>query len=336
MNQYKLHDVLESMRLPNGAYVASTSDDYNYVWIRDVCYTVMPYLTSKCSRYEKAYHSLLTLLRKYEWKLDIHTKQKPVYLHEYIHSRYSKDLEEIPVEWGHAQNDAIGILLFGIGQGIQVGKPILRDKVDYRIVQKLVDYLECLEYWKNPDNGMWEENVEIHASSVGACVAGLKAVKTLVDVPQQLIHKGERTLDRLLPAESATKEVDLSLLSLIYPLRVVSRSTAIKILDRVTERLERERGILRYEGDQYYNDGSEAEWCFGFPWLGLCYGQIGQVDKMNEYWEKTMSITPENGKIPELFIGGTDIPNKNTPLAWSVSMTYQLLERMAQSEENVS
>ncbi len=336
MNQQQLHSVLESMRLPNGAYVASTSDDYDYVWIRDVCYAVMPYLNSKCSRYEKAYHALLTLLRKYEWKLDIHTEQKPYYLHEYIHARYSKDLEEIPVEWGHAQNDAIGILLFGIGQGLQNGKPMLRDKVDHRIVQKLVDYLECLEYWKSPDNGMWEENVEIHASSVGACVAGLKAVKTLVNVPSYMIEKGEKTLDELLPCESETKEVDLALLSLIYPLNVVTREQAIQIVDRVTDRLERERGVIRYENDIYYNEGSEAEWCFGFPWLGLCYEQLGELDKMSEYWSKTMDITPESGKIPELYIGGTNIPNKNTPLAWSISMAYQLQVRMAEMQENVS
>ena len=65
---------------------------------------------------------------------------------------------------------------------------------------------------------MWEENMELHASSVGACVAGLRSVKMLVNVKDELIQKGEETLRFLLPRESETKETDLSLLSLIYPI----------------------------------------------------------------------------------------------------------------------
>ena len=36
---------------------------------------------------------------------------------------------------------------------------------------------------EDPDSGMWEENEECHASSVGACLAGLKAIRKYVEVP---------------------------------------------------------------------------------------------------------------------------------------------------------
>ena len=98
-------------------------------------------------------------------------------------------------------------------------------------MQKLVNYLECLQYWQAADNGMWEENMEIHASSIGACVAGLNAVKMLVNVNEELIKKGEETLRFLLPRESETKATDLALLSLIFPYRVVDRTIALKILE---------------------------------------------------------------------------------------------------------
>ncbi|MBO0991855.1 glycoside hydrolase family 15 protein [Bacillus sp. SD088] len=321
--------VIDKMRLSNGAYTASLSKDYNYVWIRDVVYTVLPFLHDRSERYEKAYHALFDLFRDYEWKIDIHTKQKPVYLFEYIHSRYSPDLKEIDVEWGHAQNDAVGAFLWGVGEGVKHGQKVVRDEADLRIVQKLVDYLECLQYWQAEDNGMWEENIELHASSVGACLAGLKAVKMLVHVKEDLIRKGEETLRFLLPRESETKEVDLALLSLIYPYRLVDRETALTIVRQVSSRLERERGCIRYEDDQYYNEGREAEWCFGLPWLGLCYLELGMDGQANEYVEKTIRNIPDNWEIPELYIGGKNEPNGNTPLAWSVALSYLFLKRMA-------
>ncbi|WP_257352050.1 glycoside hydrolase family 15 protein [Pseudalkalibacillus decolorationis] len=326
MNLDKLYNVLEQLHLPNGAYKASLSSHYSYVWMRDVCYIVLPFLDKQDSRYERAYHALLDMLRTYEWKIDIHRQQKPVYRHEYIHARYSLDMKELPVEWGHAQHDAIGLFLWGVGKGTERGKRILRDEKDREIIQKLVEYLECVRYWEDEDNGMWEEYAELHASSVGACVAGLQAVQMIVDVPADLIKNGQETLRFLLPRESNTKETDLALLSLIYPYQVVSRKTGLEILTRVTDRLERSYGCMRYEGDQYFNEGHEAEWCFGFPWLGLCYAQLGELNQLEKYLSKTLEIIPENGRVPELYIGGTDQPNENTPLAWSVSMCILLIE----------
>lgn len=329
MNKQEAIHVLDRMRLPNGAYTASLSSDYSFVWIRDVVYTVLPFIHSTSDRYEKAYHALFDLFRDYEWKIDIHTEKKPVYLFEYIHSRYSTDLKELPQEWGHAQNDAIGAFLWGVGEGMRNGHKVIRDQKDLAILQKLVDYLECLQYWQSEDNGMWEENMELHASSVGACVAGLHAVKMLVDVDDELIRKGEETLRFLLPRESVTKETDLALLSLVYPYRILDRKTALTIVEMVAGRLEREYGCIRYLNDRYYNRGREAEWCFGFPWLGLCYQELGLFEKAYEYIAKTEKIIPDNWEVPELYIGGTDEPNGNTPLAWSVSLSYLFLTRMA-------
>lgn len=328
MNLNRAEKVLDSMRLPNGAYTASISKDYHYVWIRDVVYTVLPFLKDPSDRYEKAYHALFDLFLSYEWKIDIHTTKKPNYMFEYIHSKYSTDLKELPGDWGHAQNDAIGAFLWGVGEGFRNGQKVIRDEKDLRIVQKLVDYLECLQYWQASDNGMWEENMELHASSIGACVAGLNAVKMLVNVNEELMKKGEETLRFLLPRESETKSTDLALLSLIFPYRMVDRPTALKILQNVSGTLERTYGCIRYENDQYYNEGSEAEWCFGLPWLGLCYLELGMMDHARGYIEKTKKITPENFEVPELYIGGKNVPNGNTPLAWSVSLVYLFFSKM--------
>jgi GH15 family glucan-1,4-alpha-glucosidase len=321
------------MRLSNGAYTASLSQDYSFVWVRDVVYTVLPFLQKQSERYEKAYHALFDLFKSYEWKIDIHREKKPKYLFEYIHSRYSTDLKEMHTEWGHAQNDAIGAFLWGVGEGFRHGQKVIRDEKDLLIVQKLVDYLDCLQYWEAEDNGMWEENMELHASSIGACVAGLHAVKMLVHVKDETIKKGEETLRFLLPRESHTKETDLALLSLVYPYRILDRKTALKVVENVSGRLERTYGVIRYENDQYYNQGSEAEWCFGLPWLGLCYLELGMVNQAAEYIEKTWRVIPDNWEVPELYIGGRNEPNGNTPLAWSVALSYLFLERINQIQK---
>ena len=187
-------------------------------------------------------------------------------------------------------------------------------------------YLESIEYWHDEDSGMWEEDEEVHASSVGACVAGLNSISKIkgIIVPTELIEKGKNTLNHLLPRESMRKFVDLSLLSLIYPYNVVTASQREDILKNVEYLLLKERGVIRYKNDHYYNknmDGysEEAEWSFGLSWLAIIYTKLGQIKKANYFINKMIRTdTPEG--IPELYFSNSDQPNKNTPLGWAESL----------------
>jgi len=171
---------------------------------------------------------------------------------------------------------------------------------------------------------MWEENEEIHASSVGACVTGLKKIRKLVDVPNELIKKGEKALKELLPRESKTKHVDLALLSLIYPYNIVDEKTKLKILKNVEEHLVKEKGVIRYIGDRYHRNGngpgSEAQWTKGLPWLAVIYKQINRPDKYAHYMRKTYSVMNPRGELPELYYANTSRHNENTPLGWSQAL----------------
>jgi phosphorylase kinase alpha/beta subunit len=337
------YTILDKLRMPNNMYLASTSNDYAFTWLRDTFYEVLPYLNKPCDRYEKTYHAILDILRKYEWKLDIHTKQKPHYSHEYIHPRYTKDtLEEVKQEWGNCQHDATGAILFGIGEGIKAGKNILRDEKDKHIVQKLVNYLYCCHYWMDTDNGMWEEWRELHSSSIGAVVAGLQAVRDIVFVSSELITKGYHTLGNMFPMESADRPVDLAQLSLIYPYKVYIGIDAEKVIDNVEKTLLRNRGVIRYEGDSYYSTienegrhhplqhyhGTEAEWTFGLPWLALCHMELGNIEKAQEYIKRTEDVMLEDGSLPELYFANSNKYNGNTPLGWANSMYILAKERL--------
>ncbi len=320
--------ILEKLQQPNGLFSASRNEvktGYNLCWIRDTVYASLGFEAVKnIGAVKKAYHALLNLLLKHEYKIDWMIREpSPKEAFRYIHARYHPvTMEEISGEWGNKQNDAVGAVLFKIGELESKGIKVIRNSNDVRIMQKLVHYLEAIEYWHDKDNGMWEENEEVHASSVGACVAGLKEIRKVdgIAVPEQLIRKGEETLHKLLPRESETKEVDLALLSLIYPYNLVNEAQREQILSSVEEKLTREKGVIRYPGDIYYGNGEEAQWCFGFPWLAIIYKKLNRPDKHAHYVRKTMEAANANGEMPELYYGSSNEHNENTPLAWGQSL----------------
>lgn len=315
--------ILDRLRHPNGLFSASAKDvatGYHMVWLRDNVYQALGLEAVDPHEAVRTYHSILDILLKHEMKIDWAIRHKPTERWQYIHARYEPDtLEERWEEWGNKQNDAIGAILFKIADHLDRGHPIVRDDADWRIIQKLVRYLESIEYWHDEDNGVWEENEEVHASSVGPCVAGLQRISRYVHVPYDLIKKGQETLDALLPRESRTKEVDLALLSLIYPYDIVTPEQRDAILTNVEEQLVREKGVIRYHGDHYYNEDGEAEWCFGFPWLAIIHKRLGDFEKYKEYLQRTLSVMNEHGELPELYLA-TGEPNENTPLGWGQAL----------------
>jgi GH15 family glucan-1,4-alpha-glucosidase len=318
-------EILRSLQQPSGLFIASNphvTTGYNRAWIRDTIYESMGLEAVKSYReLIRSYHALLDILLKHEYKINWAIKEKPRYAYQYIHARYDpKTGSEIMEEWGNKQNDAIGALLFKIGDLEQKGIRILRNNDDIRILQKLVFYLQSIEYWHDKDNGMWEEAEELHASSVGACVAGLKAIRPVVDVPAELIKKGEHALTALLPNESATKDSDLALLSLIYPYNIVNHEQQMQILHRVEAYLVKEKGVIRYKGDKYYSNGEEAQWTFGFPWLAIIYRRLNRPDKYAYYMRKTLEVMNVKGELPELYYANSDIHNENSPLGWSQAL----------------
>lgn len=335
---------LERMRLPNGLYLASPSADYSKAWLRDTFYEVMPYVDKPTAHYEETYHTILDVLRKHEAKIDRAIAEPPQDRDAHLHPRYHPEtLDEFQEPWGNKQHDSVGAVLFGIALGLSRGKAMLRDEHDRDVVQKLVRYLESVRYWESADNGIWEEYEEVHASSVGACVAGLTAIRAHgFDVPETLVMEGQHTLDELLPRESLSKKQDLALLSLVWPFRVGSEDQHRIIVRRIERNLLRERGVIRYRGDSYYSTkekqhgrghpwefyyGSEAEWTMGLPWLSIVWRELGNLDKADYYLLKTKFAENRRGSLPELYYAGTAKPNPNTPLGWSVALHIVALER---------
>src|SRR3989338_7796754 len=323
--------ILRQMQYPTGLFAASrmtVNTGYNLAWIRDNVYATLGLeAAKKYSVVKKTLRALLDVLLKHEYKIDWAIKEKPRHHYQYIHARYDPvTMEEIWEQWGNKQNDAIGTLLFKIGDLEEKGIKITRNKNDLRILQKLVYYLQSIEYWHDKDNGMWEENEELHASSIGACTAGLKKISKIVNVPDGLIKKGEDALHKLLPRESETKEVDMALLSLIYPYNIATKKQRDVILKNVEEKLVKEKGVIRYIGDRYHYRNGEAQWTKGLPWLSIIYRQLNKPDKYAFYMRNTIEAMNGKGELPELYYADGKEHNENCPLAWSQALFVVGLE----------
>ncbi|MBT3464318.1 glycoside hydrolase family 15 [archaeon] len=317
--------ILRSLRYESGLFAASKKNvetGYNKAWIRDNIYEALGFEAIKdINSIRKTYAALFDILLKHEDKINWAIKEKPDAAYKYIHARFCPiTFDEFHENWGNKQNDAIGAFLFKVGDMYEKKVHLFRDNNDINILQKLVKYLESIEYWHDSDHGVWENEEEIHASSVGACLAGLKKIKQLVHVPDYLIENGENALNELLPRESVSKETDLALLTLIYPYKVVSDEMTKKILFDVETKLVRDKGVVRYFGDWYYNNGQEAEWVMGLAWLAKIYKDLGNKVRYKHYMKKLYSCVNWKGELPELYYAGTKDHNENTPLGWTQAM----------------
>ncbi len=341
-------NIIRVLEAPTGLFLAAAqgvSTGYDKAWLRDNFYTSLGFEAAadedSMETVKKVWRAILDLFLKHEEKISFAAKYKPLATYQYIHARYDPvTFEEYWEEWGNKQNDAVGAILWKLADLETKGVRVIETDEDKRIVQKLVDYLHTIEYWNDSDNGVWEEYEEVHASSVGACVAGLKQLSQLafIRVPEGMIEKGEATLARLLPRESGTKFADLALLSLLYPYNVIDYDMGTRILENIEYHLVKDRGVIRYKTDKYYNgnkiDGwsEEAEWTMGFPWLSIVYKQRGDLEKAREYLRKTEEVLTKDGKLPELYYSNSEKPNENIPLAWAESLYVTALLEMERYE----
>lgn len=319
-----LYKNFEKLRDEKGAFLAAASEDYHACWMRDQLYANFAYFfLGETEKYKVGLRVVFDMLHNARDKIEHHVTHPPKDVYQYIHAKYAHDtLMEMTNDWGHHQVDAVGQFLWMVGYSELHGIPVIETEDDRQMVQLIVQYLTTVKYWEFPDNGMWEEWMELHTSSIGAAVAGLSLVKEtgLAVVPQSLIDVGRATLFTILPNETPLREQDLAQLSLMWPYELVSFADEDAILERVEGRLIQEKGVNRYLDDNYYRSGNgvSAEWCFGFFWLALVYIRRSDQERAIYWFDRGMQTMTPEGDLPELYQNGE--PNPNTPLAWTHSL----------------
>lgn len=178
------------------------------------------------------------------------------------------------------QNDAVGYAIWLVSTLI-ARKVLKAGDEDLRILAQTVDYFGAIKYWQDEDDGHWEEDRHIHASSIGAVMAGIRATQRLFSqchyehkLPfDQLYESGNAALMALLDRGITEKsqadtnatqpnkyppkrrQHDASMLFLVEPLGILSSSVASAVVDDIEKYLVRNVGIARYEGDSYWEPG---------------------------------------------------------------------------------
>lgn len=337
--QKHLVEILK-LRKDTGVFTASAHNvgtGYDKAWLRDNYFTVLGFLeTGDMGAVQKTARALLGVFLKHADKINWAIENKPSETWQYIHARFHPEtFEEYWEEWGNKQNDAVGEVLMLIVELELRGFGVAETNEERTMVQKIVDYLVHIEYWHDEDNGIWEESMEVHASSIAAVVAALKKAHEIpwLTVPEGSIEKGEGALRALLPRESKSKFADLALLSVVYPFKQATKEEENIILRNVEYHLTHDKGVIRYKGDRYYNnniDGhsEEAEWCMGLAWLSILYAEQGNKEKAQAYLLRAKETITDAGKVPELYYSHTEKPNENIPLGWAESMYVVALKKV--------
>ncbi len=248
---------------------------YQSVWVRDTIHIAhVHWVIGETKVAVKAVTSLLEFLLRNRQRLDDilsgagdHNEpmQRP-------HIRFDGNtLTELDEKWAHAQNDALGYLLWFACRLIRTGA--LEPTPDQLgVLTSIVKFFGVVEYWRDEDSGHWEEVRKIAASSIGAALAGLNEYRELIAAPhslalrgaidsadlEALLAQGRAALKEILPWECRQanplqrRRYDAALLFLIYPLEIVDGPVADQIAADVIENLQGPHGIRRYPGDSYW------------------------------------------------------------------------------------
>jgi len=169
--------------------------------------------------------------------------------------------------YNHKQNDALGYFMWTRIQLALAEKMPLNGE-HLKLLGQLFDYLRVIECWDDFDAGHWEEHSAQHASSLGPCLAAVRAFKelanktgiTVVPCKDDTLDVLEEELDSALasilpnevikPAENA-KEADSALIFLCYPLGVVNDVVGGWILERLQQCMGH-IAMVRYRKDSYW------------------------------------------------------------------------------------
>ena len=88
----------------------------------------------------------------------------------------ANSLRELSGNWSHAQNDALGYVLWFRARLHNLGCCRL-EASEQEVIRLFIRYFEAIRYWEDPDSGAWEEGRKVNSSSVGAVLAGLEEAK---------------------------------------------------------------------------------------------------------------------------------------------------------------
>ncbi|RUR85974.1 glycoside hydrolase family 15 protein [Chlorogloeopsis fritschii PCC 9212] len=367
--------------------------DYTDAWVRDNVYSILAVwglalayrkVDEDKGRTYELEHSVVKLMRGLLFAMMRQAHKVERFKHtqsplDALHAKYNTATGDIVVgdgEWGHLQLDATSIYLLMLAQMTSSGLHIIYTLDEVNFIQNLVYYIG--RAYRTPDYGIWERgnkinhgNAELNASSIGMAKAALEAINGLdlfgvrgshasvIHVLPDEIARARITLESLLPRESASKEIDAALLSVIsFPAFAVED---VQLRDRtrndIITKLEGKYGCKRFLRDGHQTvledtkrlhyepwelkqfENIECEWPLFFTYLVLDGIFRGDKEQTEYYQQRLESLVVERDGLPllpELYYVPAEyieaekqaphtqlrLPNENIPLVWAQSLYF--------------
>ncbi len=288
---------------------------YDHVWVRDNIHVAHAHFaTGDAAVASRTLRAILTYFARHRHRFEaiIEGRTDPAMPMNRPHIRFDgRNLCEVDEDWAHAQNDALGYVLW-LASRLHLSGAMHLDADDIALLSLFPAYFRAIRYWEDRDSGHWEEKRKVEVSSIGVVVAALEAFREVLPaladglLLESLIAPGREALHRILPNECIDGEdartADGALLFLIYPLDVVGARHREQILANVETVLKGEIGIRRYLGDSFWcadydllvaenkrtvnvsddmsardalaKPGQEAQWCIFDPIMSVIYGHM--------------------------------------------------------------
>lgn len=225
-------------------------------------------------------------------------------------------------EYNHLQIDTVSLYLIFLVQMITSGLQIIYTQAEVAFVQNLVYYVE--RAYRTPDFGMWERGSkyndgtpEIHASSIGMAKSALEAINgcnlfgdkgaswSVIYVDIDAHNRNRSIFETLLPRESSSKAVDVSLIPTVsFPAFATHEGTLLNhTKEQIIQKLKGVKGFKRFSRDGYkcvledpkkrfYQPGEskefeniECEWPLIYMFLIIDGMFCGIPEQVEEYQE---------------------------------------------------
>lgn len=368
-------EVIEQNQAGSGAYFACPNfPNYRYSWLRDGAF--IAYAMDRAGRHDSAarfYRWVGSTIDRHAWKVDRIAENvrsgEPITDGDFLHTRYTLEGDEVPVEsgWGNFQVDGYGTWLWGLSEHVQLtgDARIAADLQDS--VRTTVRYLGLV--WNLPGYDCWEEYPDhVHTYSLAAVCGGLLSAESLY--PSGMAGMEEGHAERLAGEVrsyirknlvvdgrlvkmarvggdaglgSTALGTDSSLLGAAVPYSVFDLDEPVlrKTVRAIREELQRPGGgVYRYTGDTYYGGG---EWILLTAWLGWVLVRYGEPDEAAELMRWIELQAAQNGDLAEQVSAHMLHPGHRSewvenwgpvasPLLWSHAMYLILHEELASQQ----
>lgn len=312
---------------------------YQYCWLRDGTFCAYALDLVGLHKNSRSYYLWVNeTLKKHLPKLEgleEKVKRGTFKDDDFLHTRFTLDGNEGKEPWGNFQLDGYGTYLWGLAQHLKLSHEdgILHESMS--VVQAVAQYLQ--KYWYLPCLDSWEENKNIHPSTLASIYGGLTSLKELLPpLVEEAILERIKTYVRQNFSKPGyffkTFEeniVDANLLWLAVPYKLVESDDPLMV--KTVEKIEEDikfQGLYRYRGDTFYGGG---EWLILTAWLGWYYVEAGRREEAQKILKWLELQADDYGQLPEQVPHHVQYPEKYSewvarwgeiakPLLWSHAM----------------